>query len=83
MSGLVVYLNVLTKPHFRQGSVLLSCDVDLSLVRHNWEKRLYKTLPANPQHTKRLSNTTSLINLEHISDYYTQFNGNVKITIFF
>ena len=27
------------------------CDVDLSLVRHNWEKRLYKTLPANPQHT--------------------------------
>ena len=33
-------------------------DVDLSLVRHNWEKRLYKTLPANPQHTKRLSIST-------------------------
>ena len=51
------------------------CDVDLSLVRHNWEKRLYKTLPANPQHTKRLSNTTSLINLEHISDNIHNLTG--------
>ena len=32
------------------------------------KKRLYKTLPANPQHTKRLSNTTSLIDLEYIND---------------
>ena len=52
----------------------------LSLVRHNWEKRLYTTLPANPQHSKRLSNTTSL---EYIHDYHTQFNGNLKITIYF
>ena len=27
MSGLSVYLNVLTKPHFRQGSVLLNIHV--------------------------------------------------------
>ena len=52
--------------------------MDLSLVRHNWGKRPYKTLPANPQHTKRLRSTISLINLEYIHDYYTIFNGNEK-----
>ena len=56
------------------------CDVNLSLVRHNWGKRPFKTLPANPQHTKRLRSTISLINLEYIHDYYTIFNGNEKKT---
>ena len=55
---------------------LPNCDVDLSLVRLNdCTKRLYKTLPANPQHTKRLSNAISLINLEHISDYIHNLTG--------
>ena len=57
-------------------SKVLNCDVDLSLVRLNdCPKRLYKTLPANPQHDKRLSNTISLINLEHISDYIHNLTG--------
>ena len=30
-------------------------------------KQLYTTLPANPQHTKRLSDTTNLISLEYIN----------------
>ena len=56
------------------------CDVDLSLVRHNWRKRPFKTLPANPQHAKILRITISLINLEYIHDYYRIFNENEKKT---
>lgn len=62
------------------GFINFHRDVDLSLVRHNWGKRPFKTLPANPQRTKRLRSTISLINLEYIHDYYTIFNGNEKKT---
>ena len=41
------------------------------------KKQLYATLPENPQHTERLSNTTNLISLEYITLSYT-INGNVK-----
>ena len=49
--------------------LLSTCDVDLPLVRHSWERWPYKTLTANPQHTKGLTSSISLINLEYIHNY--------------
>ena len=73
--AMITSLPKLNLPVF-DGDPCAGCDVDLSLVRLNdCTKRLYKTLPANPQHTKRLSNTISLINLEHISDYIHNLTG--------